>query len=217
MCAYSMNEAECEEDHTLIRILVGVQSALTRAGLVTVLSSEDDMEVVAAAEYAEQVVAEARELKPDVVLLGAALPGQDGFATALELRAEVPGCRCAILGSSRDPRDLQRAVEADATGYLVEDCPIEFLIGAVRGVAAGRKAIDPEAALAALNSARCPLTTRERDALRMVARGSTTQEIASGLCLTSGTVRNYLSRAIAKIGARNRVDAIRIADESGWI
>jgi two-component system response regulator DesR len=175
------------------------------------------MEVVAAAEHGDQVVAEAKELKPDVALLGAVLSDRDGFATALELRAEVPSCRCAILGSSRDPRYLQRAVEADATGYLVDDCPIEFLIAAVRVLAAGRKAIDPEAAMAALNSARCPLTARERDALRMVARGSTTEEVATGLCLTNGTVRNYLSRAIAKIGARNRVDAIRIADESGWI
>jgi two-component system response regulator DesR len=201
----------------LIRILVGVQSDLIRAGLVAVLSRENDMEVIAAAEYGKQVVAEARELKPDVALLGAALPGRDGFATAAELRAEVPSCRCAILGSSRDPRDLQRAVEADATGYLVDDCPLDFLIGAVRRVAAGRKAVDPEIALAALNSARCPLTSRECDALRMVAGGSTTAEIASVLCLTRGTVRNYVSRAIAKIGARNRVDAIRIADESGWI
>jgi two-component system, NarL family, response regulator DesR len=175
------------------------------------------MEVIAAAEHGEQAVAEAREQKPDVALLGAALGGQDGFATARELRAEVPSCRCAILGSSRDPRDLQRAVEAHANGYLVEDCPIEFLIGAVRGIAAGMKAVDAEVALAALNSVRSPLTMRERDALQMVARGSTTKEIASVLCLTNGTVRNYVSRAIAKIGARNRVDAIRIADESGWI
>jgi two-component system, NarL family, response regulator DesR len=201
----------------LIRILVGVQSTLTREGVIAVLSREDDMEVVAAAEHGEQVLAEAREQKPDVALIGAAFSGQDGFAVARELRAEVPSCRCAILGSSRDPGNLQRAIEAHAAGYLVEDCPVEFLIGAVRGVAAGRKAIDSEIALAALNRAQCPLTMRERDALQMMARGFRTEEIASSLCLTSGTVRNYVSRVIAKIGARNRVDAIRIARESGWI
>lgn len=209
--------AACEEDHTLIRILVGVPRALTREGLVTVLNREEDMEVIAAVGHGAQVVAEARELKPDVALLGAELPGQDGFAVARELRAEVPRCRCAILSSSRDPGNLQRAVEAHAAGYLVDDSPLEFLIGAVRGIAAGRKAVDPEVALAALNTARSPLTARERDALRMAARGSTTAEIARVLCLTNGTVRNYVSRAIAKTGARNRVDAIRIADESGWI
>jgi two-component system response regulator DesR len=175
------------------------------------------MEVVAAVGAAPQVVAEARELKPDIALLGAALPGGDGFCAARELSAEVPGCRTAILSSSRDPRGLRRAVEARATGYLVDDSPLEFLIGAIRGIAAGRKAVDPEVALAALSTSRNPLTTRESDALRMVARGSTTVEIARVLCLTCGTVRNYVSRAIAKTGARNRVEAIRIAAEPGWI
>jgi two-component system response regulator DesR len=175
------------------------------------------MEVVAAVERGDQAVAEARELKPDVALLSAAIRGQDGFATARELHAEVPGCRCALLSSRRDPRDLRRAVEAHATGYLVDDSPLEFLIGAIRTVAAGRKAVDPEVALAALDSTGSPLTTRESDALRMVARGLSTAEAANVLCLTRGTVRNYVSRAIAKAGARNRVDAIRIAEESGWI
>jgi two-component system response regulator DesR len=175
------------------------------------------MEVIAAVEHGARVVAEARELKPDVALLSVALLGSDAFATATELRAEVPRCHCAILSSSRNPGDLQRAVEADAAGYLVDDSPLEFLIGAIREIAAGRKAVDAEVALAALNRPPSPLTSRERDALRMAARGSTTTEIARLLCLTSGTVRNYVSRAIAKTGARNRVDAIRIADESGWI
>lgn len=201
----------------MIRILVGMPRALTREGLVIVLNREEDMEVIAVVEHGSRVVAEARELKPDVALLGAALPGRDGFDAARELRAEVPCCRCAILSSSRDPGDLRRAVEAHAAGYLVDDSPLEFLIGAIRGIAAGRKAVDPEVALAALNRSRSPLTTGEGDALRMVARGSSTAEIARVLCLTSGTVRNYVSRAIAKTGARNRVEAIRIADESGWI
>jgi len=210
----------------LIRILVGVPCTLTREGIVTVLNREDDMEVVAAVDDVAQAVAEARELKPDVALLGSPLSGQDAFptvgnqdafATVGKLRAEVPRCRCVILSSSRDPRQLRRATEADADGYLVDDSTPEFLIGAIRRVAGGRKAIDPEVALAAFNSTSSPLTIRESDALRMVARGSTTAEIANVLHLTCGTVRNYVSRAIGKIGARNRVDAIRIAEEAGWI
>ncbi len=201
----------------MIQILVGIPSALTRVGLVTVLNGEADMEVIAAVEHGAQAIAEARELKPDVALLAAALPGQDGFAVVRALRAEVPCCRCAILNSTRDPRDVWRAVEAGAIGYLIDDCSLESLISAVRGVAAGRKTVDPEVALDALIRTRSPLTSRESDALRMAARGSTTAEIASALCLASGTVRNYVSRAIVKVGARNRLDAIRIAEESGWI
>lgn len=201
----------------MIRILVGIPSALTRVGLETVLNSEADMTVVAAVEHGAQAVTEARELKPDVALLAAALPGRDGFATARALRAEVPCCRCAILSSTRDPREIWRAVEADAIGYLIDDCSVESLISAVRGVAAGRKTVDPEVAFGALIRTRSPLTSRESDALRMAARGSTTAEIARSLCLASGTVRNYVSRAIVKVGARNRLDAVRIAEESGWI
>jgi two-component system response regulator DesR len=143
MCRVFNHLAECEEEHTLIRILVGVQPTLTRVGLVTVLSSEDDMEVIGTADYGEQVVVKARELKPHVALLGAALPGRTGSPPLWTCAPRSPSCRCAILGSTGDPRDLQRAVDADVAGYLIEDCAIGFLIAAVRGIAAGRKVVDP--------------------------------------------------------------------------
>ena len=137
----------------------------------------------------------------------------DGIAVAAGLHAAVPDCRCAMLSSSWRSRDLRRAVAAGVRGFLVWDSPAQFLTDAVRQVAVGRQVADPRLSF----GERCPLTTREAEALRVAAEGSTTAEIATVLCLSEGTVRNYLSRAIAKTGARNRVGAIRIAGESGWL
>jgi two-component system, NarL family, response regulator DesR len=201
----------------VIRTLVAEAAALVREGLVALLSREEDIEVVAAIGRGSQVMTVARSLRPDVALLAAELPGRDGYMVARALQAELPGCRCAILSPVRDLRLLRKAVAVNAMGFLVNDSQADFITDAVRKLANGRKAVDPELALAALDSMRSPLTSREADALRMVAKGFTTAEIADGLCLTVGTVRNYLSRAIAKTGARNRVDAIRIADESAWL
>jgi two-component system response regulator DesR len=152
-------------------------------------------------------------VRPDVALIAAAFPDRDGITVAAGMRTAVPGCHCAILSSGWRPRDLQRAVAAGVRGFLVLDSPAQFLIDAVRLLAVGRQVVDPRLSL----RERCPLTTREADALSAAAEGATTAEIAAVLCLTEGTVRNYLSRAIAKTGARNRVDAIRIASESGWL
>jgi two-component system response regulator DesR len=117
------------------------------------------------------------------------------------------------LSSGRRLRDVQRAIAAQVHGFLVHDCPAEILTEAIRQLASGNEVIDPGPAL----GAPCPLTSREAEALKAAAQGSTTAEIAASLFLTAGTVRNYLSRAIAKTGARNRVGAIRIAEESGWL
>jgi len=120
------------------------------------------------------------------------------------------------VGEQRDPASLRRAVAAHATGFVGRDVAPEFMAEAVRRVARGKKVIDPELAFAALNTVKNPLTARELDALRLAAEGATTAEIARDLCLSVGTVRNYLSRAITKTGGRNRVDAIRIAISAGW-
>ena len=197
----------------MIRILIAEPMTLTREGLVALLGREDDIELAATLRRREEVVTTARAVRPDVALLAAAFPDRDGITVAAGLHAAVPDCRCAMLSSCWRSRDLQRAVAAGVRGFLAWDSPAQFLTDAVRQVAVGRQVVDPRLSL----GQRCPLTTREADALRVAAGGSTTAEIARVLCLSEGTVRNYLSRAIAKSGARNRVDAIRIAAESGWI
>jgi two-component system response regulator DesR len=200
----------------VIRTLIAEQTSLIRAGLVAFLSC-DDIEVVAELQRGDQVVPASRALLPDVAVLAAALPGADGFATARALHAELPSCHSLIMGDQRDPAGLRRAVAAHASGFVVRDAAPDFITEAVRRVARGRKVIDPDLAFAALNAAKNPLTTRELDALRLAAQGAPTAEIARDLCLSVGTVRNYLSRAIAKTDARNRVDAIRIAVDAGWL
>ena len=197
----------------MIRTFVAEPTTLTREGLVALLSREHDIELIATVQRAEEVVLAARALKPDVVLLAAAFPGHDGIDIARALRAALPECRCAILSSGRRLRDVQRAIAAQVHGFLVHDCPAEILTEAIRQLASGNKVIDPGPA----SGVPCQLTSREAEALKAAAQGSTTAEIAASLFLTAGTVRNYLSRAIAKTGARNRVGAIRIAEESGWL
>lgn len=199
----------------MIRILIAEPMTLTREGLVAVLGREGDFDVVAVVRHGEEVARMAEAVKPDVALLAASFPGpgQDGIAVAAALRGAVPDCRCAILGASWRSGDMQRAAGEGVRGFLLCDSPAAFLTDAVRQLSRGRQVVDPRLSF----GAQCPLTTREADALRAAAQGSSTAEIADVLCLSEGTVRNYLSRAIAKTGARNRVDAIRIAGESGWL
>lgn len=201
----------------MIRTLIAEQTALIRAGLVAFLSCADDIEVIAELQHGDDVVSASRALLPDVAVLGASLPGADGFAAARALHAELPTCHSLIMSDQRDPAGVRRAVAAHAIGFVVRDAPPDFLTEAVRRAAGGRKVIDPDLAFAALSAEENPLTSRELDALGLAAKGATTAEIAMDLCLSVGTVRNYLSRAIAKTGARNRVDAIRIAGGAGWI
>src|SRR5579875_483884 len=200
----------------VIRTLIAEKSSLIRAGMVALLSGADDIEVVAELQRGDQVVSTSRTVKADVAVLAAKLPGLDGFAAASALRAELPTCHALILSERRDPADLRRAVAAQAVGFLVRDASPDLITGAVRTVAAGSKVIDPDLAFVALMATEKPLTPRELEALRLARDGATTEEIAGELCLSVGTVRNYLSRAVMKTGGRNRVDAIRIASGAGW-
>jgi two-component system, NarL family, response regulator DesR len=190
---------------------------LMRAGVVSLLSGADDIEIVAEVADADEVVRVAQELLPDVAVIGAGLRGTDGFEAAVMLHEKLPSCHSLIIGEQRDPSILRRAIAAHATGFVVPEATLEHITDAIRRAAKGRKVIDPDLAFAALNAAQNPLTTREVDALRLAAEGDTTAEIAQRLCLSVGTIRNYLSRSISKTGARNRVDAIRIARRSGWL
>jgi len=197
----------------MIRTLIAEPVTLAREGLVALLGREADIELAATVRCRDEVLATARAVRPDVALLAAAFADRDGVNVAAGMRAAVPGCRCAMLSVSWRPRDLQRAAAAGVRGFLAWDSPAQFLTDAVRQLAVGRQVVDPRLSL----REQCPLTIREADALRAAAEGSTTAEIASVLCLAEGTVRNYLSRAIAKTGARNRVGAIRVAAKSGWL
>jgi two-component system, NarL family, response regulator DesR len=197
----------------MIRTLIAEPVTLTREGLVALLGRESDIELAATVGCREEVLATARAVRPDVALLAAAFADRDGIAVAAGMHAAVPSCRCAILSSSWQSKDLQRAAAAGVRGFLAWDSPAQFLTDAVRQLAVGRQVVDPRLSF----REQCPLTTREADALRAAAEGSTTAEIATVLCLSEGTVRNYLSRAIAKTGARNRVGAIHMAAKSGWL
>jgi two-component system, NarL family, response regulator DesR len=201
----------------LIKTLIAEQISLIRAGLVALVSGTDDIEVVAEVQSGSQALCASEALCPDVVVLSAELPDSDGYDAARVLHDRVPECRTLIIGDQRDPVSLLRAVEAHAVGFLARNAGPDEIIAAIRGAATGRKVVDPDLAFAALSAARNPLTSRELDALRLAAAGATTAEIAGDLFLAVGTVRNYLSRVITKTGARNRVDAIRIAADSGWL
>lgn len=200
----------------MIRTIIAEQTSLIRAGLVAFLSGANDIDVIAELQRGDQVVSASLAFRPDVAVLAATLPGADGFAAARALHAELPSCHSLIMAEQRDPAGLRRAVAAHATGFVARDVAPEFMAEAVRRVARGKKVVDSELAFAALNIAKNPLTARELDALRLAAEGATTAEIARNLCLSVGTVRNYLSRVITKTGGRNRVDAIRIATGAGW-
>lgn len=201
----------------MIRTLVAEPLALVREGLAALFKRDRDIELIAAVQHATEILPAVRKARPQVALIAAAFLRDDGIHIARKLHAALPTCRCAILSHTRHVDSLQRAIAAHVDGYLLYDCPAEFLTEAVRQLAAGNKVIDPSLAFTMVERQECPLTLREAETLRVAAKGFSTAEIADSLGLTVGTVRNYLSRAITKIEARNRVDAIRIAEESGWL
>jgi two-component system, NarL family, response regulator DesR len=200
-----------------IRLLLADDQELLRAALGVVLDLEDDFEVVASVGRGDEVVAAASTHRADVALLDIEMPGIDGLAAAAVLAQEVPSCRSVILTTFGRPGYLRRAMESGAYGFVVKDSAPEDLAAAIRRVAAGERVVDPTLAAASLATGTSPLTARERDVLVAAQPGATVAEIAAKLCLSEGTVRNYLSSAIAKTGTRNRAEAVRIADQNGWL
>lgn len=201
----------------MIRTLIAERMALIRAGLAACLSGERDIEVVAELDRREQVLRAVTEVRPDVIIIDDEIAAADGFAVIQDLHDAAPSCRTLIMASQPCPRDLRRAVAAHATGFVRKDADPASISRAVRQVAQGMKALDPDLAFGALDAPANPLTRRETDVLRLAAAGASTAEIARQLCLAAGTVRNHISAAITKTGARNRVDLIRIADRCGWL
>ena len=200
-----------------IRVLVADDQALVRGAVAALLSLEPDLEVVAEVERGDQVVAAARANAPDVAVLDIEMPGIDGIAAAEVLRREVPTCRVLIVTTFGRPGYLRRAMESGARGFIVKDAPAKRLADAIRRVHAGLRVVDPELAAESLAVGENPLTPREADVLREARDGSSVAEIAARLFLGDGTVRNYLSSAIGKTGSRNRVEAVHIAEQKGWL
>ena len=200
-----------------IRVLIAEDMHLIRGALVALLSLEDGMDVVAELDRGDQIVAAALRTRPDVAVLDIDLPGLDGLSAAALLHEQLPSCRTLVLTGLSQPGTLLRALKVHVRGFIVKDAPAASLADGIRRVAAGERVIDPDLVAAALETGASPLTPRETDVLRAAAGGVSTEEIGDELALSPATVRNYLSNSIAKVGARNRIDAIRIARDAGWL
>jgi two-component system, NarL family, response regulator DesR len=201
----------------MIRVLVAEDQAMVRGALASLLGLAGDISVVAQVERGDEIVDAARRTRPDVALLDIELPGTDGISAAGELVQALPSCRVLMLTTFGRPGYLRRALEAGAAGFMLKDAPSELLADAVRRVAAGERIVDPGLAAAALVEGDSPLTAREQEVLAASRELATVAEIAGVLYLSPGTVRNYLSAAMQKLGARTRAEAVRIAEEKGWL
>ncbi|MCB8905966.1 MULTISPECIES: DNA-binding response regulator [unclassified Streptomyces] len=202
----------------MIRILLAEDMHMVRGALAALLSLEPDLLVVAQVERGDCIVAMAERHRPDVAVIDVDLPGMDGIAASEELRERLPSCRTLILTSLDQPGTLRRAMAAGVGGYLLKDAPPHELAAGVRRVAAGHLAVAPELAMSAWESGgQQPLTPRETTVLRLAADGADVTQIAEQLHLSAGTVRNYLTSIVSKLHARNRLDAVRIARDAGWL
>ncbi|HEV3171253.1 MAG TPA: response regulator transcription factor [Actinocrinis sp.] len=200
-----------------VRLLLAEDQVMIREALAALLTFEGDMEVVAQVGRGDEVVKAAQDTEPDVAVLDIEMPGLDGLAAAAELKKILPGIKIVILTTFGRPGFLRRAMESGVSAFLVKDSPADKLTQTIRRVLNGERVIDPDLAAAALADGINPLTGRERDVLAASADGSVNSEIAAKLSLSEGTVRNYLSACIQKTGARNRAEAVRIAQEKGWL
>jgi two-component system response regulator DesR len=206
------------ERHAKIRVLLAEDQAMIREALAMLLGLEPDIEVVAQVGRGDEVLGAVEKAEGvDVALLDIEMPGLDGLSAATLLRGRYPAMKIVILTTFGRPGFLRRAMEAGASAFMVKDAPAAKLAEAVRRVLAGERVIDPDLAAAALADGINPLTGRERDVLAACFDGSVNAEIAERLSLSEGTVRNYLSACIQKTGARNRAEAVRIAQEKGWL
>ena len=201
----------------MIRVLLAEDQAMVRGALAALLTLEGDIEIIAEVGRGDEVLTVALATKPDVALLDIEMPGCDGITAAAALHAQLPSCRILILTTFGRPGYLRKAMESGVVGFLLKDAPSTQLATAIRRAVAGERVVDPTLALAALSEGNNPLTERERDVLAAATGGASIAEIAELLFLSEGTVRNYLSVAIQKLGARNRVEAAHIAEQKGWL
>ena len=200
----------------MIRVVIAEDQAMVLGALAALLETEGDIEVVGRAANGEDALSIVRDKKPDVLLTDIEMPKMTGLELAAAVKREALPTRVIILTTFARGGYLRRALETGASGYLLKDSPAEQLANAVRRVKTGGRVVDPELAAEAWSEPD-PLTDRERQVLRMAGDGQTSADIAATLKLSEGTVRNYLSEAISKLGAGNRVEAARIAREKGWL
>jgi two-component system, NarL family, response regulator DesR len=201
----------------LIRVLLAEDQTMVREALASLLALEDDIEVVAQVGRGDEVIAAARAARPDVALLDIEMPGATGLDAAGLLRSELPATRVVILTTFSRPGYLRRAMEQGASGFLLKDAPARELAAAIRRVVAGERIVDPGLAAAALVEGGSPLTAREHEVLDAARRYGTVAELAAALHLSPGTTRNHLSAIMGKLGAHSRIEAIRVAEEKGWL
>lgn len=199
-----------------IRVVLAEDQGMVRGALAALLEIERDLEVVGQARNGDEAVEVCLKLMPDVLITDIEMPGRTGLEVAAQVKKILPGTRIVILTTFARAGYLRRALDAGASGYLLKDAPAEKLADAVRRVHAGLRVIDPELAQEAWGDPD-PLSDRERQVLRMAEEGLTSAVIAERLGLSEGTVRNYLSEAISKLGVSNRVEAARIARQKGWL
>jgi two-component system response regulator DesR len=200
-----------------IRLLLADDQALVRGALAALLDLEPDLDVVAEVGNGDEVVPAARRHTPDVALLDVEMPGLDGIEATRAVKAAVPGIRVLIVTTFGRPGYLRRALRAGADGFVVKDTPARQLADAVRRVHAGLRVVDPVLAADSLVAGDSPLTAREADVLRAARDGASVATVAGRLFLSEGTVRNHLSAAIGKTGSANRAEAVRVAEQNGWL
>lgn len=201
----------------MIRILLAEDQAMVRGALAALLGLEADLEVIAQVARGDEIVPAALMTKPDIALLDIELPGGDGLTAVAALKQALPGCRAVMLTTFGRSGYLRRAMQGGAAGFLLKDAPAPELASGIRRVMAGERVVDPSLALSALSDGESPLTRREREVLACALDGAAVADIAARLWLSKGTVRNHLSVAIQKLGARNRVEAARLAEQKGWL
>ncbi|GGP09687.1 response regulator transcription factor [Nonomuraea glycinis] len=196
------------------RVLLADDEHLIRGAIAALLDLEEGIEVVAQVGRGDEVLAAVAEHRPDVAVLDIEMPGMDGLSAAEQISSL---CKIVILTSLGRPGYLRRAMAAGVSGFLGKDASAEELAMAIHKVQSGGRYLDAELAAAAMAAGDSPLTDRERDALRLAGDGHTISRIAAELHLTEGTVRNYLSSAMTKLNAQNRLEAIRTAQRMGWL
>jgi two-component system response regulator DesR len=201
----------------MIRVLLAEDQAMVRGALAALLAMQPDITIVDEVARGDEVVSAALSARPDVALLDIEMPGLDGLEAAAALRAALPSCRVLILTTFGRPGYLRRAMASGVVGFLVKEAPAAQLAVAIRRAMAGERIVDPALAAAALSDGDSPLTDREREVLAATSRGESVAAIAGKLFLSEGTVRNYLSEAIQKLGAHSRVEAAKLAEERGWL
>ena len=200
----------------MIRILLAEDQAMVRGALSALLGLEPDIEVLGACADGEEAWREQQRLKPALLVTDIEMPGRTGLELAQRIRRHELPVKVVIVTTFARPGYLRRALDAGVSGYLLKDAPAEELAGALRKVRDGVRAIDPQLALEAWSEAD-PLNDRERQVLRLAGEGRSAGEIAAQLGLSQGTVRNYLSEAIGKLGVGNRIEAHRLARQKGWL